>query len=93
MSEVVVSSISFTEGMLEVAYMVTPDSMKLVAGRPVVMVSSMMIERDHPEYADQVQRLEELARDLVTDVREDFAAAEIPAADAADDDEDEGMGE
>lgn len=92
--QVVVSSIQLSHDSLELGYMVLPTGVRDIAGSPVAMMSSFLLETDSPAYADQIGELRQVAEALVADVLDDWETATPVAMDEQDeDDDDRGMGE
>lgn len=93
MSEVVVSSLEFSEEGVQVQYMTVPDDIR-DDGR---LVSSHMIAISvrQDEVGDDVTLLREAAERLVQNALTEFEDSEIvePSADVEDEDDDRGMGD
>lgn len=89
MSDLVLSSVAFTEQGLEATFLVLPDDVRcdgqLVASR------SYAIARTHPDFGEEVREVTDALTELIEDVHRGFASQPLTTVPERED-EDEGMG-
>jgi hypothetical protein len=90
MSDVVVSTVSFSPDGLDVQFMVLPDDVR--SGGALIASRSYSIAARHPEYGDDVQDITRAITELVEEVHAGFADEPIAQPEPDTDDDDAGMG-
>ena len=83
-----VISVRFEDRSLAIQYQMGTD-----VRRHMIVSSSLMLDRGHPDYGDDYENLLHKVRKIVANALEDFADSEPYLPEADDEDNEKGMGE
>lgn len=87
-----VTAIMFSPDSVEISY-TDRSQVKAIAGQPVMVASTVIVGRDNEAYEDMIAELADDAAELLGDVLEDHARADVfEADDPTEAEEDLGMG-
>jgi hypothetical protein len=86
-----IHSISFGEDGLAIAFMELPSDVR-VGGR-VIQTRQVQLHASHPDYADDMAALRDLARRVLSSALDDFETSAPFVPDVEDEDDERGMGE